>query len=116
MSFDIYSKRPKLVEPKLLKYYNDMNKEVEMKEMALKQEMEKKEVEMKEDTFSNKILECIKNFVIENYGFVILFTLISLLLYVRYIEVKRKKEKIKQLLEQQELNKDANNKNLDIAI
>lgn len=95
MSFDIYSKKPKLVEPKLLKYYNDKNKEIEMKEMALKQELDKP-IE-KEDTITDTIMKCIKEFIIQNYGFVLLFTLIFILLYVRYIEVKNKKKKLKEI-------------------
>ena len=95
MSFDIYSNKPKLVDSKLIKYYNEKNKVVEVKEPEVVPVIE-------EETIQDKILKYMKEFIIENYGFVILFTLILLLLYVRYIEVSKKKKKIKELLESNE--------------
>jgi hypothetical protein len=95
MSFDIYSNKPKLVDSKLIKYYNEKNKVVEVKEPEVVPVVE-------EETLQNKILKYMKEFIIENYGFVILFTLILLLLYVRYIEVSKKKKKIKEMLESNE--------------
>jgi len=92
MSFDIYSNKPKLVDSKLIRYYNEKNKALEVKEPEIVQVIEK-------ETLTDKIYECMKEFIIENYGFVILFSLILLLLYVRYIEVKKKKGKIKEMLE-----------------
>ena len=95
MSFDIYSNKPKLVDSKLIKYYNEKNKVVEVKEPEVVPVI-------KEETPQDKILKYIKDFIIENYGFVILFTLILLLLYVRYIEVNKKKKKLKQIIESNE--------------
>ena len=95
MSFDIYSNKPKLVDSKLIKYYNEKNKVVEVKEPEVVPVIE-------EETPQDKILKYIKDFIIENYGFVILFTLILLLLYVRYIEVNKKKKKLKQIIESNE--------------
>lgn len=95
MSFDIYSNKPKLVDSKLIKYYNEKNKVVEVKEPEVVPVIE-------EETIQDKILKYMKEFIIENYGFVILFTLILLLLYVRYIEVSKKKKKIKEMLESNE--------------
>lgn len=95
MSFDIYSNKPKLVDSKLIKYYNEKNKVVEVKEPEVVQVIE-------EETPQDKILKYIKDFIIENYGFVILFTLILLLLYVRYIEVSKKKKKLKKIIESNE--------------
>lgn len=95
MSFDIYSNKPKLVDSKLIKYYNEKNKVVEVKEPEVVPVVE-------EETPQDKILKYIKDFIIENYGFVILFTLILLLLYVRYIEVNKKKKKLKQIIESNE--------------
>jgi hypothetical protein len=92
MSFDIYSNKPKLVDSKLIRYYNEKNKANEVKEPEVVPVIEK-------ETITDKIYEYIKEFIIENYGFVILFSLILLLLYVRYIEVKKKKKKIKEMLE-----------------
>jgi hypothetical protein len=94
MSFDIYSNKPKLVDSKLIKYYNQKNK------AAIEEVKEPEVIEViEEETIQDKILKCIKEFMIENYGFVILFSLIILLLYVRYIEVSKKKKKIKEMLE-----------------
>jgi hypothetical protein len=95
MTFDIYSNKPKLVDSKLIKYYNEKNKPVEVKEPEVVQVVE-------EETIQDKILKYMKEFIIENYGFVILFTLILLLLYVRYIEVSKKKQKIKAMLKSNE--------------
>ena len=69
MSFDIYSNKPKLVDSKLIKYYNEKNKALEVKEPEIVQVIE-------EETITDKIYKCIKEFIIENYGFVILFSLI----------------------------------------
>lgn len=94
MTFDIYSNKPKLVDSKLIRYFNEKNKAVEVKEPEV--------AEVVEETFTDKILVYMKEFVLENYGFVILFSLILLLLYVRYIEVNKKKKKIKEIIENED--------------
>jgi hypothetical protein len=43
------------------------------------------------------ILNSIKEFIRDNYGFLILLVLIIILLYIRYIEVLKRKEKINQM-------------------
>lgn len=43
------------------------------------------------------ILNNIKEFIRDNYGFLILLVLIIILLYIRYIEVLKRKEKINQM-------------------
>ena len=45
------------------------------------------------------------NFVKKNYGFVILMSLFIILLYIRYIDVNRKKKYLKQIAEEKNLNK-----------
>lgn len=54
---------------------------------------------------SKEILNKIKEFIKINYGFVLIVTLICILLYVRYIEVDRRKEKIKLIMEENKNNK-----------
>jgi hypothetical protein len=88
MSFDIYNKKPKLIEPKLLKYYNKKIKNEEIKQNIISISLYK------------KIWENIWNYIKENYGFFLIITLIIILLYVRYIEVDKKKKKINNILTQ----------------
>ena len=49
------------------------------------------------ETWYKGMLNNIKEFVKDNYGFLILIILIVVLLYVRYIEVLKKKEKINKI-------------------
>ena len=81
MSFDSNIKKPKLVESKLVNYYNNKIKAIE-----LKQQLETESIKA-------------------NYGFVLLISLIIILLYIRYIEVTRRKKQLKELR-----NKATNNK------
>lgn len=102
MSF-INGKRPKLVEPKLSKYYMDKIKEKEIKIKLANEELakQKQELEIKNqpgEPFYISIANTIRDFIIENYGFVLIILLIGILLFVRYIEVNKKKEKMKQIL------------------
>lgn len=106
MSFDIYNKKPKLIEPKVLKYYNEKIKTKEIKErnkILKQQELENIPV-IEPDTWYKKIVDTIWEFIKENYGFFLITTLISTLLYVRYIEVTLKKKKIKETIDK--INKD----------
>jgi predicted PurR-regulated permease PerM len=121
MSFDIYNKKPKLIEPRIFNYYNERNKAKELKETIKKQELAKIEM-IDNEKWYKKLLENIWNFIKDNYGFFLMVTLIILLLYVRYIEVNARKKKmkevidkinkekeIKQYLELQEINKQLEN-------
>jgi hypothetical protein len=109
MSFDIYNKKPKLIEPKILKYYNEKIRIKEIKDkikqdnILKQQELANKPI-IEPDTWYKKMFDTIWEFIKENYGFFLIITLISTLLYVRYIEVTLKKKKIKETVDK--INKD----------
>jgi hypothetical protein len=103
MSFNSYRK-PRLVEPKLSKYYIDKIKEKENKskiaqEEVIKQKMEMELLNQPAEPFHKKVSNYIYNFIIENYGFVIMISLLAILLYVRYIEVNKRKAQLKEVVE-----------------
>jgi hypothetical protein len=105
MSFNTDIKKPKLVENKLIKYYNDKNRQKELKlkieqEDILKKQLEEQANNIPPEPIYKKVLNPLWEFIKENYGFFIIVTLISILLYVRYIEVSRKKERMKNVIDQ----------------
>ncbi len=81
-----FNNEPTLIDKKLIIYFKDY-----------KQNRPK-------GLFESTCDNCI-NFSKNNYGFILLFILLSLLLYVRYIEVNKKKKYIKKLVEQKKLKK-----------
>ncbi len=80
---------PKLIDKKLIIYFRDYKHN------------------RPKTFFENSCTNCI-NFSKNNYGFILLFILLSILLYVRYIEVNKKKQYIKKLVEQKKLKKQKN--------
>ena len=103
MSFNSYRK-PRLVEPKLSKYYIDKIKEKEYKSKIAQEEVTKQKIEMEllnqpAEPFHKKVSNYIYEFIIENYGFVIMISLLAILLYVRYIEVTKRKAQLKEVVE-----------------
>jgi hypothetical protein len=104
MSFNSYRK-PRLVEPKLSKYYIDKIKEKELKAQLAQGELEKQKMEMAilnqpAEPFHKQVTNYVYNFIIENYGFFIMISLLGILLYVRYIEVNKRKAQMKEVIEQ----------------
>lgn len=112
MSFDIYNKKPKLIEPKILRYYNE--------KIQNKNKIKQDEIitNANAEPWYKNTCGCIGSFIKNNYGFFLIVFLILLLLYVRYIEVNNRKKKMKivvdqankekeieQFIELQELNK-----------
>ena len=94
MSFENIPKRPSLVEKKILKFVN-MKKQ---RKIQIEQDkLEQIKIEQENTTF-NKISTYIIDFIKENYGFVLLVFLIGMLLFVRYIECNKRKEKIKEIV------------------
>lgn len=105
MSFNKEIKKPKLVENKLIKYYNDKNRQKELKLKIAEEEVQKQQLEQEANNIPvepvyKKLLNPVWEFIKENYGFFIIITLISILLYVRYIEVCRRKNKMKIVIDQ----------------
>ncbi len=105
MSFNMEIKKPKLVENKLIKYYNEKSRQKELKLKIAQEELLKKQLEEQANNIPpepiyKKVLNPIWEFIKENYGFFIVITLISILLYVRYIEVSRRKERMKNVIDQ----------------
>jgi hypothetical protein len=102
MSFNTYIRKPRLVDNRLIEYYKDKFQKEELKEQ-IKHENIKQElpviIEEPQELWYDKYVEHIKCFIKENYGFVIISTLIIILLYVRYIEVKKRKKKMKEIIE-----------------
>lgn len=103
MSFDIYNKKPKLIEPKIYKYYNEKLRTKELKEKIKQDELLKQQElanmpVIQPDPWYKKMFGSIWEFIKENYGFFLIITLISILLYVRYIEVNSRKKKMKEAL------------------
>lgn len=104
MSFESKLKKPRLVEGKLVKYYNEKYKQKELKieeNVKLRQEME---IINNQPSWYKKFCNICWDFIKENYGFFIIITLITILLYVRFIEVNKRKQKMKKIIDK--INKD----------
>jgi hypothetical protein len=100
MSFN-YNKKPSLVPRDVLKYVNHKTKQkyIDNKMIQEKQEIKTKEIEYENKPWFEKAKNYIWTFMKENYGFVILVVLICLLLFIRYIECIKRKQKIKEIVD-----------------
>lgn len=103
MSFDTFNKKPRLIESKVVKYYNDKLRSKELKEKIKQEEIIKEQEAINNvvlpDPWYKKVLASLWEFIKENYGFFLMVTLISILLYVRYLEVDARKKKMKEAIE-----------------
>jgi predicted PurR-regulated permease PerM len=80
MSYFLHKSKPKLIDLELLKIYNNKIKD--------------KYIRNNNNNYLNNILNIFKNY----YGILSFIILFTILLYIRYIEVARRREKINKLL------------------
>jgi hypothetical protein len=102
-----YYKKPKLVEPKLAKYF--INKINEQQTKIAQEAL----LKVEEETIFKKYLMKIYDFIYNNYGFVLINSLLIILLYVRYVEVSRRKSKMKKIINQIEENTNESDSDYD---
>jgi hypothetical protein len=96
MSFYLHKSKPNLIDLKLLKNYNNKIKnKYTIVDSSTKIENTSYE---KINNIKNIIFDNIWNIIKEYYGFFIFLTLLIILLYIRYIEVNKRKAKIKKIL------------------
>jgi len=94
--------KPKLIESKIAKLINN---KLEERKNKINIENQMKEIDIIQsniisEPFHKKILNYLLNFLKKNYILIIIIILIIILLHVRYIETKKRKEQMMQLLEQ----------------
>ena len=93
MSFD-NNKPLKLVDKNIINYYKQKIKEQEIIKNIKNEEI----VIINPIKWYQCYLDTIKIFFKQYYGFILLFIIISILLFIRYNEVNKKKKKIKKML------------------
>ena len=97
--------KPKLIEPKIAKLIADKIEGKKTKYMFDNQIKEQEIIQNNiintpPEPFHKKILNYLLNFFKKNYILLIILILSIILLSVRYIETKKRKEQMKELLEQ----------------
>lgn len=92
--------KPKLIEPKIQKLITNKIEERKNKIILKEQELiQINNIEIPKPTHK-KLLNIFLEFLKKNYILIIIIILISILLYVRYIETKKRKQQLKHILEQ----------------
>lgn len=104
LNYISYKNPPKLVEKDLKKFYITQYKINHLKQ--IKNNSNDYIYIIKQ--YLKYILVSIFNFIKEYYGFFILLTLISILLYIRYIEIYNRKKKIKKIIKYYNLDNEDN--------
>lgn len=113
MSFNSY-KKPKLVETKLSKYYINKILEKKNKINIIQDQLLNKNEELVipvEDGLYKKFTTYLyermcyicthtRQTIFDNYGFIFIMSLLIILLYVRYIEVTNRKNKMQKIINQ----------------
>jgi len=95
MSFYLYKSKPNLIDPLILKHYNNKIKNKYLPLTIENKPLEKSLLVIAKENTLNYLWTLIKNY----YEFFFIILLLLILLYIRYIEVNKKKNKIKKILE-----------------
>jgi predicted PurR-regulated permease PerM len=97
MNFDNDVIMPKLIDKKIINYYKSKIKQQEL----LKTINNEKQI-INQETFISKcckiLIDNTKSVLINYYGFILLILTISILLYLRYKEVNKKKKYINKII------------------
>jgi len=96
--------KPKLIEPKIQKLIINKLEERKNKIILKEQEIIQNNIIEIPVSTNKKILNFLIDFLKKNYIFIIIIILTFILLYVRYIETKKRKEQLKHILD--EINQD----------
>ena len=93
--------KPKLIESKIAKLITNKFEEKKNKLIIVNQIKEQEIIQNNIESIpiQKKIINYILDFFKKNYILIIIFCLISILLYVRYIETRKRKEQMKEILE-----------------
>ena len=97
MSIYLYKAKPNLIDLKMLKNYDNKIKNryiIETPQIIVPEKSENNYLMI----VKNIIFNYLKNIIEEYYGFIIFIILFLILLYIRYIEVSKRKEKIRKIL------------------
>lgn len=93
MSFYLHKSKPNLIDLKLLKSYNS---KIKNKYSIIESSNNIKNNYL--DNIKKNIFDFLLIYIKEYYGLIIFLVLFIILLYIRYIEVNKRKEKLKKIL------------------
>ena len=93
MSFDTNNKPLKLVDKNIINYYKQ-----KIKEQDMINNIKNEEIIVTPIKWYQSYLDTIKLFISQYYGFILLFIIFSILLYMRYNDVNKRKKTLKKML------------------